>query len=120
MQFYWQTTFGPITGDPEFCHVISVEISIKILVFTLDNFQEKLMTKKQKSKKTYWGHVAILVLFAQIWAKMNFPRKKTLSSFQYSSYLPLCQKSEKTMLFLRKMLNLKDEGTGRQKDRQKP
>ena len=46
-----------------------------ILVSILNYFQEKLMTKFSKiSKKTYLG--AIWALFAQIWAKMNFPGKK--------------------------------------------
>ena len=34
-------------------------------------------------------------LYIQIWAKMNFPEKRTLSVFKHSNYLPLCQKSEK-------------------------
>ena len=59
----------------------------------------------KKSKKLYFG--AILVLFAKIWTTMNFPeKKKALSVFKYSNYLPLCQKSEKTNeAFLRKIPN---------------
>ena len=43
------------------------EISITIIVFDLDYFQEKLMTKlfKKSKKNLYWGH------FGQIRAKMN-------------------------------------------------
>ena len=35
-------------------------------------------------------------LFAQIWAKTSFPRKKGCVSFRYSNYLQPCQKSEET------------------------
>ena len=57
MQFYWLRAFGPITGDPGFARYgVGVEMSIKILVFTLDSFQERLMTKFfEKSKKPYFG-----------------------------------------------------------------
>ena len=100
---------------------VGVEISIKILVFTLDYFQEKLMTKFfKKSKKPFWGHVAILAFCAQIWAKMNFVGKTDLSVFKYSNYLSSCQKSEKTnMPFLGKMLNWRMNGqTDRRTERQ--
>ena len=108
MQFHWVTAFGLITGDPQFCQIWGFCWNInKKLVFTLDYYQEKLSTKFfKKSKKTlFWGDVAILAFFAQIWAKMNFPRKNPLSVFKYSNYLPSCKKSEKTNVpFLRKML----------------
>ena len=83
-------------------------MSITILVFTLDLSQEKLMTIfSKKSKKAIWYHGTILAFFVHVWAKMNFPRKKVLSVFKYSNYLPLCPKSEKTnMIFLRKMLTM--------------
>ena len=46
------------------------------------------------------------VLFAQILAKINFLRKKKLSVFKYTNYLPSSQGSEKTNEpFRRKMLN---------------
>ena len=66
------------------------------------------------SKKTpilgpFWA------LFAQIWAKMNFPEKRTLSAFKYSNYLLSCQKYGKTdELFLRKIPNWRRD---RQTDR---
>ena len=48
----------------------------------------------------YW------VFLAQIWTKMSFPGKRTLSVFQYLNYLPLCQNSEKpNEPFLRKLLD---------------
>ena len=103
---------------------VGVEISIKILVFTLDYFQEKLMTRFfKKSKKLYFGAMWPFWAcghFAQIWAKMNFPRKKSLSVFKYSNYLSSCQKSEKTnMPFLGKMLNWRMNGqTDRRTERQ--
>ena len=80
------------------------------LVFILDYFQEKLMiTFFKKSPKHYF-----LAMFAQIWAKMNFPEIKD-SVFKYSIYLPFCQKSEKNNKpFLKKMLKWK---TDRQMDR---
>ena len=57
---------------------VDVKISIKILVFTLDYFQEKLTTKFfKKSKKTlFCGLCGYFGLFNQIWAKMNFSGKK--------------------------------------------
>ena len=109
MQFYWLTAFGPITGDPEFCQVwgwcwnINKNISFHFRLLPR-KINDKIFQKIQK--KLFWGHVAILAFFAQIWVKMNSPRKKALSVFKYSNYLPLCNKSEKTIMpFLRKMLN---------------
>ena len=64
------------------------------------------MTKLfKKYKKNYF--VAILVILAQTWVKINFPGKSALSVFKYSIYLPSCQKSEKKIKvpFLRKMIN---------------
>ena len=56
-----------------------------------------------------------ILLFAQIWAKINSPEKRSLLVFKYSSYLPLGKKSEKTKdPFLRKM---PDWRTDRQTDR---
>ena len=53
-----------------------------------------------QKKKLFWA------LFDQIWTKMNFRRKRALSAFKYSNYLPLCQKSENANeQFLRKMSN---------------
>ena len=70
---------------------IGVEISVTILVLTVDYFQEKLMTNLSKSPKD------------PIWANMSFPGKKHRSVFKYFNYLPLYQKSEKTnMPFLGK------------------
>ena len=40
-------------------------------------------------KNLFWGHVAILAFFVQIWAKMNIPGKKALSVFKYSNYIYL-------------------------------
>ena len=58
------------------------------------------MTKLfKKSQKLYFG--PCLRLFAQIWRE-----KRALSVFQYSNYLPLCQKLEKpNEPFLRKLLD---------------
>ena len=41
--------------------------------------------------ETFWA------VFAQMWAKLNFPGKKGSAGFRYSDYLPSCQKSEKTI-----------------------
>ena len=56
---------------------VGVKISIKILVFTLDYFQEKLFTKfLKKFQKPYFGAMwPFWPFFAQIWAKMDFPGK---------------------------------------------
>ena len=49
------------------------------------------MTKFFKKMETYIG-----ALFAQIWARMNFPRKSGLSLFSIYSPLTSCKKSEKS------------------------
>ena len=82
MQFDWPTTFWPITWEQEFCQIRpGGEISITILVFTLDYFQEKLTRKvfKKSKKKNFWWQFS--ALFAQIWAKKNFYGKKGSASF---------------------------------------
>ena len=105
MQFDWLTAFWFITQN--FARYgIGGEISVTILVFILHYFQEKLITKFFKKIKKTPLLGLIRDLFAQIWAKMNFPGKRSLSDFKYSNYQPSCQKSEKTnVLFQRKMLN---------------
>ena len=121
--FYWLTAFWPINGDPELCqNGVGVEISTIILVFTLDYFQEKLMTKFfERSKKTYlgtmWPFWPFSPKFGQKWI---FLEKKSVLVIEYSNYLPLCQKSEKTNLpFLRRKLNWRIDGhTDRRTDRQ--
>ena len=59
---------------------------------------DKIFQKIQKI--LFWSH------FAQIWAKLKFLEKRTLSVFKESNYLPLLKKSEKTNdPFLREMPN---------------
>ena len=65
-----------------------------ILLFTVDYAQEKLMTKFFKTPKNPILGL-FLAPFAQIWAKMNFTRKKVCQIFKYSNYLPSRQKSQK-------------------------
>ena len=123
LQFYWLTTFEPITGDPEFCQIwgwcwnINKNTSIHFRLLPRKS-NDKIFQKIQNT--LFWGHVNILAFFAQIWAKMNFPGKKALSVFKYSNYLPSYQKSEKTnMSFVKKMLNWRMDGqTERRIDRQ--
>ena len=72
--------FGPQLENQNFARYgIGVEISTTMLVFILDYFREKLMPKflyfKNPISGTFWA------LFAQIWAKMNFPGKKCSVSF---------------------------------------
>ena len=123
MEFYWLTAFGPIIRDPEFCQIWGWCWNINKNI----SFHFRLLPRKtnewisQKIQKTlFLGHVAIFAFFAQIWAKMNFPRKKPLSVFKYSNYLPLCNKSGKTIMpFLRKILNWWMDGKAdRRTDRQ--
>ena len=60
MQFDWLTAFWPISQEPEFARYgAGDEISITVLVFILDYFQEKLITKffKKSKKKTYSGAI---------------------------------------------------------------
>ena len=51
--------------------------------------------QKNPPKTLFWG--PFWSLFAQIWAKMIFPKKRALSVLKYPNYLKLCQKSEKTI-----------------------
>ena len=51
--------------------------------------------QKNPPKTLFWG--PFWSLFAQIWEKMIFPKKRALSVLKYSNYLKLCQKSEKTI-----------------------
>ena len=96
----WNLKFCQIWG---WCWNINKNISFHFRLLPR-KINDKIFQKIQK--KLFWGHVAILAFFAQIWVKMNSPRKKALSVFKYSNYLPLCNKSEKTIMpFLRKMLN---------------
>ena len=95
------------------------EISVTILIFILDYFQEKTNDKifqenPQKHKKVL-GHFG---LFLPIWAKMNFPgKKRALSVFKYSSCLLLCKKSGITNEpLLRKMPELANRQTNRWTD----
>ena len=99
MQFDWLTVLAQ-----NFTRCV-VEIST-ILVFILDYFKEKLTWQNvSKNPKNpilgpFWA------LFVQIWAKMNFPGKKSLSVFRYLNYLQLCQNSVKpNEPFLRKLLD---------------
>ena len=69
------------------------EIPITILAFIIDYFQEKL-TSQNLSKNPqnpilgpFWA------LLPKLGPKTNFLGKKASSVFQYSNYLPLCQKS---------------------------
>ena len=83
MQFGWPTAFCPITQEPEFCQIWDCNIN-NVLVFILDYFQEKLITKFfKKSKKSYFG--AILPKSGQ---KRIFPEKRAPSVFKYSNNLP--------------------------------
>ena len=50
---------------------IGVEISLTILVFILNSFQEKRMTEFFKNSKNPYMEL-FWALFAQIWAKINF------------------------------------------------
>ena len=93
---------------------IGGEISTTILVFILDYFQEKLMTKFfKKSKQSNLG--VISGPFCPNLGKNEFPWKKGLQ-FKYSNYLTSSQKLEKTNKpFLRKMPNSwSDRRTGGQ------
>ena len=82
LQIGWLTAFWPITREPELCQIwgIGGERSTAILVSILDYFQEKRMRKIFKNPKNLISR-AFWAIFAQIWAKMNFPGKKGSFSF---------------------------------------
>ena len=98
MQFDWPTTFWPITWEQEFCQIRpGGEISITILVFTLDYFQEKLTRKvfKKSKKKTFGGNFRpSLLKFGQ---KRIFMEKRALPVFKCSNYLTSCKNQKKLM-----------------------
>ena len=105
------TAFWPITRKPKICQVWDWWWNINNIIFHFRSFQRKTndkMFQKNPILGPFWA------LFAQIWAKMNFPEKRALSAFKYSNYLLSCQKSGKTdELFLRKIPNWR---TDRQTD----
>ena len=70
-------------------------VSITILFFILDYFQEQLMTKfSKKSKKSILR--SFLTLFIKIWGKWIFLVKRTFSVFKYSNYLRWGKNAELT------------------------
>ena len=78
--------------------MIGGEVSITILVFILDYFQEKqLMTKYfKKSKKLYFE--TILGTFCPNLCKMNFLGKKGSTYLKYSTYLPYLKTQKKKLI----------------------
>ena len=76
----------------------------------------------KKSKKPYFGSMgAILAFFAQIWAKMDFPRKKRLYQFlkiPIIYHLAKKKKKKKKNATPEKNAELTDGWTDRLKDGQ--
>ena len=119
--------FWPITGEPEFCQIwdccrnISNNISFHFRLFPR---KTNVIMFQKIQKSLIWGHFGLfLPKFGQKWI---FLKKKSLSVFRYSNYLPSCQKSEKKLLgpFWEKRQTdgrtdrQTDRQTGRQTDRQ--
>ena len=95
--FISQQHFGPQPETQNYDRYVG-EISVTILVFIIDYFQQKLTSQN-------FTKIPQNTIFPKLGPKMNFPGKRALSVFQYSNYLPLCQKSEKpNEPFLRKLL----------------
>ena len=70
-------------------------VLVTILVFILDYFQEKLMTKIfRKSKTLFWGHFGS---FMPKFGQNEFSCKNGLSVLKCSNYLPLYQQSQNSM-----------------------
>ena len=91
---------------------VGVEISIKILVFTLDYFQEKISTKFfEKSKKpcfgAMWPFWPFLPKFGQKWISLE----KMLCQFLNIPIIYHHAKNQKKLMSLRKMLHLMDGQT---------
>ena len=81
--------------------MIGGEISVTTLVFILDYFQEKLMTKFFKNPK----RVQFGLFFLKSGQKLIFLEKRSLSIFRCSNYLHHAKNQKKTNKpFLRKML----------------
>ena len=85
-------------------------MSITILVFIKDCFQEKLtwqnFSKNPKNPILDPLWALLDPLCPNLDRKWIFLEKRALTVFQYSNYLSLCQKSEKPKeSFLRKLLN---------------
>ena len=70
--------------------------SLTILVFILDYFQKKLMTKffKRSKKKHFWTIVGVFCLTL---GKNEFSWKKRLI-FKYSNYISHCAKNQKKLM----------------------
>ena len=105
-EFAWPAAFWLITGNPKLSQICWWSINNKIS-FHYRLFPRKINTAKffEKPKNPYFG--AILGAFCpNLGQKWIFLEKRTLSVFQYSNYLPLCQKSGKpNEPFLRKLLD---------------
>ena len=84
---------------------VGVEISIKILVSTLDYFQEKLMTK---SKKPYFG--AMWPFWPKYGQKYIFLGKRRCQFLNIPIIYHRAKNLKKLMPFLRKMLNWRMDG----------
>ena len=105
MQFDWLAAFWPITGGPKLCQIcwwnINNNISFHYRLFPRKTNITKFFKKSQKTlfcvhSGPFWPN------WGQKWI---FLEKRALSVFQYSNYLPLCQKSEKpNEPFLRNLL----------------
>ena len=95
-----QQHFGPYLETQNYAWYVA-EISVTISAFVIDYFQEELAWKnfsKNPSNPILGSFWAFLPKFGTVWTN--------LSVFQYSNYLPLCQKSEKpNEIFLRELLD---------------
>ena len=105
LQFDWPGAFWPITWDPKLCQICLWNINDNI------SFPYRLFPRKTNLTKFFQKFPKTLFRahpgpFCPIWGqKWIFLEKRALSVFQYSNYLPLCQKSEKpNEPFLRKLL----------------
>ena len=107
----WQT-LAPSLEIQSFARY-GVDISIAMSVFTLDYFQEKLMTTFfKKSKKIYFGAMALfwtfLPKFGQIWI---FVEKSLYQFLNIPIIFHRVKNQKKTnMPFLRKILNWRMDG----------
>ena len=98
--FDWLTAFWPITRKPEFCQIwdwwrdINNNISFHFRLLPRKNNDKIFQKTENPTFGPFWA------LFAEFWAKMNFPGKKGSVSFyifRLSTIVPKIRKNYRTV-----------------------
>ena len=89
--------FGPQLETQNYARYVG-EISITILVFIIDYFQEKLTWQSFSKNPKHHILGPFWVLFAQIWTKNKFSWKKGLCQFFNIRIIYHCAKNQKNLM----------------------